>query len=187
MIAQPAQEWPIVAAEPGTTTSILRGYVVPLAIIGPVFSLAGVLIFGHQGILYAIAAAVLEFFLELLALFVVAFIADTLAPSFGGTKDFVSAFKWVAYASTARWVAGIFEIIPVFGSLILLVASLYSLYTLYLGTVPVERIPQEKALGFTIVVIVAYIVAIAIIRFLLGILLGLFFIGAGVATGAATR
>ena len=112
---------------------------------------------------------------------------DDLLGGEGGQAGFGEGLEDEVVAQTARWVAGIFEIIPVFGSLILLVASLYSLYTLYLGTVPVERIPQEKALGFTIVVIVAHIVAIAIITFLLGILLGLFFIGAGVATGAATR
>lgn len=187
MIAQPAQEWPIVAAEPTTTTALLRGYVVPLAIIGPFFGLVGAIIFEHQGILVAIVGAVLEFLLELIAVFVIAFVADALSPAFGGTKDFVQAFKWVGYSSTARWAAGIFEVIPVFGRLIFLVATLYSLYTLYLGTKPAMNIGHDKALGFTLAVIVAYIVVIGIVTWLLVILLALFFAGAAVATGAAIR
>jgi hypothetical protein len=185
MIAQPAREWPSIAAEPGSTTSILRGYAVPLAIIGPMFGLAGVLIFQHQSILYAIVGAVLEFILEIVALFVVAFIADVVSPSFGGSRDPVAAFKWVAYASTARWLCGIFLILPFFGRLIVLVGSLYSLYTLYLGTAPVMRIAADRAAGFTVVVIVAYILVIAVVTIVLGLLLALFFAGTAVATGSA--
>jgi hypothetical protein len=187
IIAQPAQEWNVIAAEPATTTEILRGYVVPLALIGPIFTLAGSLLFAQRGFAYACAAAVLEFILEIVAVFVVAFLADALGPSFGGTKDQVPAFKWIAYASTPRWLAGIFTIIPIFGSLIVLIASLYSLYLLYLGAGPAMRVPQDKTLGFTLVVVIAYIIAIGIVTWLLAILLALFFVGAGVAAGTMVR
>jgi hypothetical protein len=187
MIAQPAQEWPVIAAESGSITDVLRGYVVPLALIGPVLSLAGAVIFSHESVLVAMTAAVLEFILEIVAVFVVAFIAAAVAPSFGGTADRLAAFKWVAYSSTARFVAGIFLVLPVFGRLIVLVASLYSLYTLYLGTVPVMRVATEKAAGFTIVVVLVYIVAIAIVTFLVTALLALFFASAAIATGGLAR
>ena len=122
MIAHPAQEWPAIAAEPSSTGSILQGYVFPLAIIAPVFQVAGALIFEHKPPAYACAEAVVLFLLELASLFVVAFIADAFVNTFGGTKDSAASFKWIAYASTARWVAGIFAVIPFFGWLIVLAA-----------------------------------------------------------------
>jgi hypothetical protein len=187
MIAQPALEWPVVAAEPATTTSLLRGYVVPLAIIGPICQLAGALIFAHRSIVVAMAASVLEFVLEIVAVFVVAFIADALITSFGGTKDSVASFKWVAYSSTARWVAGIFQLLPAFGPLIVLVASLYTLYTLFLGSSPVMRVAPDRAAGFTVVVVVTYIVVMGVFSFVAVALLGILFAGAAVATGALTH
>ena len=38
--------------------------------------------------------------------FLLALIVDVLAPTFGGTKDFVASLKLVAYSYTAAWVAG---------------------------------------------------------------------------------
>jgi Yip1 domain len=187
MISSPAQEWPAVAAEPATIPGILQSYVLPLALIGPVCGLIGNFGFLHRGAVYGAAAAVLGFILEIVGLFVVTFIADATVASFGGVKDSVSSFKWIAYSSTARWVAGVFALIPVIGAFVILVASVYSLYVLFLGTVPVMRVPAERAAGFTIVVIIAYIVVVAIVSVLLGILLTLFFAGALMATGAVTH
>ena len=91
-------------------------------------------------------------------MFVVALIATALAPQFSGIPDRVASLKWIAYSLTPRWIAGIALLIPGFGALISLVGSLYSLYLLYLGAAPVMRVPQERAVGFTIVLIIAVIV-----------------------------
>ena len=37
--------------------------------------------------------------------FIVAFVVDALAPTFGGRKDFISAMKVAAFAPTAAWLA----------------------------------------------------------------------------------
>ena len=47
--------------------------------------------------------------LALVGVYVIALIIDALAPSFGGTKDSLKAFKVAAYSATAAWVAGIFD------------------------------------------------------------------------------
>jgi uncharacterized protein YqgC (DUF456 family) len=75
---------------------------------------------------------VLGYGLSLAMVYVLALIADALAPSFGGQKREMSALKLVAYSSTAAMVGGIFAMIPALGALTLL-AALYSLYLLYLG------------------------------------------------------
>jgi hypothetical protein len=187
MITQPALEWPAVAAEPATTGSILQGYVIPLALIGPVCNLVSTFAFLHRSIVFAVAAAALTFVLEIVGVFAVAFIADALAPSFGGAKDSLASFKWVAYSSTARWVAGVLQLVPIAGPLLILVASIYSLYVLYLGVVPVMKIAPDKAAGFTIVVVVAYIVIIGILTVCVTALLALIFAGALVGAAAITR
>jgi hypothetical protein len=114
---------------------------------------------------------------------VVALIADALAPSFNGVKDQTQALKWVAYAYTPRWIAGIATLIPVLGALIALLGSLYSLYLLYLGAVPVMRVPTEKAAGFTIVMIVASIVLFFVVGIALGLIFTLLAAGAIISTG----
>jgi hypothetical protein len=187
MITQPALEWPAVAAEPATTGSILQGYVIPLALIGPVCSLVSTFAFLHRSIVFAVALAALTFVLEIVGVFAVAFIADALAPSFGATKDSLASFKWIAYSSTARWVAGVLQLVPIAGSFLIIVASFYSLYVLYLGAVPVMKIAPDKAAGFTIVVIVAYIVVIGILSVCVGALIALLFAGAIVGASAITR
>ena len=100
-----------------------------------------------------------------------------LAPTFGGDKNFVQSFKLVAYASTASWIAGIFRLLPYLGGLIALLAVIYALYTFYLGAPVLKKCTQEKAVGFTIVVIVCGIVLGALI----GIVLMPMFVVGGMA------
>jgi hypothetical protein len=83
-------------------------------------------------------------------------IVDALAPTFGGQKNTIQALKVCAYASTAGWLAGVFGLIPMLGILGLL--GLYSLYLIYLGLPVLMKVPQDKALGYTIAVIVCAIV-----------------------------
>ena len=104
---------------------------------------------------------------SLVSLFVVAWIVDMLAPTFGGEKNFVQSFKLVAYASTASWIAGIFRLLPYLGGIVALLALIYTLYTFYLGAPVLKKCTQEKAVGFTIVVIVCGIVLGALIGFVL--------------------
>jgi len=89
---------------------------------------------------------------------VVSLIVDALAPTFGGQKKPLNAFKVIAYGSTAAMVAGIFHLIPG-GSILVLLGSLYSIYLIYLGLPLLMKCPQEKAVAYTAVVIVCAIVA----------------------------
>ena len=94
--------------------------------------------------------------------YVLALIADALAPTFGGQKDLMSALKLVAYGSTAGMVGGIFSIIPGL-SVLGLLALLYSIYLLFLGIPVMMKSPQEKALPYTAVLLVCGLVAGAIL------------------------
>ena len=84
-----------------------------------------------------------------------------LAPTFDGKRSLIQGLKVAAYSSTAAWVAAIFALIPALS--ILSIAGLYSLYLLYLGLPVLMKAPKEKAVGYTVVVILAAIVIFVVI------------------------
>jgi hypothetical protein len=191
ILLTPKTEWGVIDAEPATIGGIYTSYVVILAAIGPIAMLIGQQVVGisilgvtyKPSIAYSVGSAVLTYLLTLVAVYVSALIIDALAPTFGGTKDKVKAFKVAAYASTASWVAGIFNIIPLLGWLAL-IGGLYGLYLLYLGLPRLMRVAEDKAVGYTVVVIVVQIVLYFVVAMILATLVASFF-GLGAFTGAA--
>ncbi len=174
MIVSPAREWPVVAMEPTPIGTLFTSYIIPLAAIPAICGLVGGVVlsalFLHNGLIGAIVGAIIQFVFAILGVAIIGLVAEALAPSFDGTKDRAQAFKWIGYAYTAAWVAGIALLVPVLGSILALVGGLYSLYVLYLGAQPMMNIPQPKALGFTVVVI---IVAVVINFIAVGVTLGI--------------
>jgi hypothetical protein len=165
IVMQPKAEWPKIAGETTEPMKVLTGYVVPLALIGPIAALIGTQIFGinafvmtiKPSLTFSITTAITTFVLSLVGVFVLAFVANFLSPKFGGKDDFPAAFRWVAYAMTASWIGGIFGLVPAL-SLIGLLFSLYSLYVLYLGASPIMAVPEDKTVGYTVVTVLAAIV-----------------------------
>ena len=152
--------------------------------IGPIALIIGQQAFGIYGykppMEYTIAWAVITYALALVSVYVNALIIDALAPSFGGTKNSVKAFKVAAYSATAAWVAGIFQIIPMLGILVL-IAALYGLYLLYLGLPLLMKVSQDKAVGYVVVVIIVQIVLYFVVSMVVGALV-LSFLGPVVPT-----
>lgn len=146
ILFDPRNEWPKIAAEPATTQSIYTGWVMIFAAIGPLALLIGA---GGPGVKFAVGTYVMT----LIITFILALVIDALAPSFGGTKNFVSSLKLAAYSYTASWIAGVFNLLGLFGSLLALLAAIYSWYTFYLGAPVLDKASPQKAVQFTIVVV----------------------------------
>ena len=72
-----------------------------------------------------------------------------------------ASLKVSVYSYTAVWIAGIFGIIPILG--ILGILGLYSLYLMYLGLKIVKDTPQDKLIGYLIVVIIVAIIVYFVI------------------------
>jgi hypothetical protein len=165
ILLKPKETWPVIAAEPATTQSIYVPYVVVLAAIGPLAAFVGGQLFGFSflGVTYrpplvsSLVSAVVSYGLSLASVFLLALVIDALAPNFGGQKNPVQALKVAAYMGTASWVGGICGLIPAL-SMIGLLFALYGLYLLYLGLPVLMKAPEDKALGYTVVVILAVIV-----------------------------
>ena len=174
IILKPAEEWPKIQAENKSIGEILKAYALPLIAIGPVAGFIGGQVFGYgafgftyrPGFMGGLSTAVIGFVMGVISLFVVAFIANFLAPKFGGEANQANAFRLVAYSMTAAWIAGIFGLIPALG--FLAIAGLYSIYLFYTGAGPMMKVPQEKAGGYVAVTILAAIV----ISFLASMIVG---------------
>jgi Yip1 domain len=163
ILLQPKVEWPKIAAEAATPQALYLGYIAILAAIGPLVML----------IRMHIVAAVVQYVLALVVTFLLAGIMDLLATAFGGEKNFVQSLKLVAYSYTAPWLAGIFLIFPVLGSIIALLAAIYAWYTFYLGVPVLKKCPQDKAVGYTIVVIICGILlGVVLAGFLVSMVVG---------------
>ena len=178
----PKTEWPVIAGETTSTGSLMSGYVAPLAIIGPVAGFIGGSLIGHTlpfigtyrtPIIAGVGLAVFTFVMAFVGVFILSLIINALAPSFGGEKNSQQALKVAVYAYTPAWLAGILSIIPFLGLLAIL-AALYSLYLLYLGLPKLMKCPEDKSIGYTVVVVICAIVLSVIIG-----LIGTMFAGAG--------
>lgn len=171
ILLQPTAEWNKIDGEPASVKGLITGYAAILAAITPIATLIGSQLFPinvlgivvRQPIVGAVVGAVVSYVMALVSVFILGLVIEALATQFGGVKDRVQAMKVAVYSSTASWVAGILAIFPALGILGALLGGLYSLFLLYKGLPIVMKAPQDKALGYTaVVVIVAIVVAIVI-------------------------
>ena len=174
ILLSPRTEWPTIAGETATVQSLYVGYILVLAAIAPL-----ALLIRTGGV--AIAAAIAHYAIALVITYLMALIVDTLAPTFNGTKDFTQSLKLVAYSYTAPWVAGIFLLLGgTIGGLIGLLAAIYAWYTFYLGVPVLKKCPPEKAVAYTIVVVLCGIVLAIVLG---GVLMSAMFGGAMAGAG----
>ena len=165
ILVTPKTEWEVIKNEQTTTAELFTKYAMILAIIPVIASFIGQSLIGislgpfgsykvpvSSGLIYA----VVYYILSLAGVYLIAFIIDALAPSFGSTKNMDGSLKVAVYSYTAAWLAGIFGVIPILG--ILGIVGLYSLYLMYLGLKIVKDTPQDKLVGYMVVVIIIAIV-----------------------------
>jgi hypothetical protein len=161
ILLQPKSEWGKIDSEPGDAGYLISNYVAILAAIAPICAFIGLSIIGFGGYRLGIGAglaqAVFIYVLTLIGFFVMGYIIDFLAGTFGARKDLQSAMKVSAYAPTAVWLAGVFYILPIL-SLLAKICALYSLYLLYTGISALMKPASNNALIYTIAVIVCWII-----------------------------
>jgi hypothetical protein len=188
----PAAEWPVIAEERTSTSDLITGYVAPLAAIGAVAGFIGGSIIGQSvpfvgyfrvPITTGLGAAIFSFVMAIVGMFVIAFVIDALAPTFGGQKNSAQALKVAAYSYTPAWIAGALRILPFLGLLGVLL-GLYGLYLLYLGLPRLMRCPEDKAAGYTVVVVICAIVLFMIVGSISAAVLGAGMVGSRFGSGA---
>jgi hypothetical protein len=182
MLLTPKTEWPVVATEPTTLADLYKGYIIPLAAIPAIFGFLKMSIIGTSvmfagtfrvGVGAGLTTMILGYVLSLVSVYVTALIVNALAPTFGGQKDSLQALKTMAFASTASWIAGAGQIVPGLGWLIMIAGGIYSIYLLYLGLPHTMKCPQDKAGGYTAVVVIVAIVLYFVIAMIIGSIAGI--------------
>jgi Yip1-like protein len=174
ILLSPQSEWEVIDGETTTPRALYTGYILPLAAIGPIATVIGFAVFGLSvplgGTVYrvpigsAITSAIVTYVLTLVGVYVLSLIIDALAPTFGGTKSPIQALKVATYSSTAAWVAGIFAIMP--GLRMLGILGLYSVYLLYLGLPVLMKVAKDRAVAYTVLVVVVEFVLMLMIGLL---------------------
>lgn len=170
IILSPSDTWAEVKAEQATIGELYRSYAVILAAIPAIAQFIGSSMVGYSfmgthfrmGIGSALASAIVSYVMSLVGIYIIALIADALAPNFGSQKNITNAFKAVVFSMTPSWVAGILYIFPPLSTLVI-IAGIYGIYLFYLGLPLLMETPKEKALGYVIVVIVVTIIVFVII------------------------
>lgn len=171
ILLKPKETWPVIDTEAATPSSLYTEYLLILAAIPAIAGFIGLSIVGVGGFgvhvrmpfVSGLVNMVVGYVLSLVAVYALSLIVNALAPTFKGQKNPISALKLVVYGSTAGMLGGIFNLLPALGVLGI-VAALYSVYLVYLGLPVLMKCPQDKAVGYTAVVIVCGV--------LMGIVLG---------------
>ena len=180
---RPKDEWPKIAQESTSVAALMMGLVVPLTAIGPICDFLNAMFFHTRWVIvppmtWLLAGHIVGYVLTLVGVLVAAFVVEKLAPSFQSSGDMTQALKLVAYAQAPFWAARVLGVLPFLGVLAFFV-GLYGLYLAYVGLPFVMKTPQDKALGYLIVVIVVLIVIWAVIAVISSAIIGFGMVAAG--------
>ncbi len=194
ILLTPSAEWPVIDQESHTVKGLYLSYLLPLAGIAALATLVGMQLFGvgvgpvtvRYGFGEALAVALLGLLMPLVMVYLLAWIINALAPTFKGEKNFLKAFSVAAFSVTAALVGGFAAVLPALSWLLGLIGGLYSLYLLYKGLPILMRAPPEKALGYTVVVVIAAIVCNVILTALAASVLPNPWSSGGAAMGAGS-
>ncbi|MFA4934575.1 MAG: Yip1 family protein [Candidatus Methanoperedens sp.] len=171
ILKSPLTELNKVKSEGISKNDIIKQYIAILALIPAIAYIIGMGVVGAGMGMFgsfkipigtAVVGGILMYILSIVNVYVIGIVINALAPSFASKQNENQAMKLAAYSATAGLVGGIFTIIPALG-VIGLLFSLYGLYILYLGIPVLMETPNDKALGYTIVIIVVALVVYFII------------------------
>jgi len=180
ILMTPKTEWPVIAAEPETTSGLYTKYILIVSAVAAIAMFVKASLIGTSTFIgtyrmdvgAGIGYAVTLYVAGLVGIYLWSLIINVLAPTFGGQKDSVQALKTAAYAATAAWVGSIGQLVPWLGWLIGIAAAIYSIYLLYLGLPHTMKAPADRAAGYTAVAIIVAIVLSWILWAIIGSVLG---------------
>ena len=189
----PNTEWQVIAAEDTSPGTLVTSYVVPLAAVASVAGFIGGSIVGQSlgflgtyrvPLVTGLVMHLFTFCMAIVGVFILSLIINALAPTFGGEQNSIQAMKVAVYSYTPAWIAGVLQVLPVLGVFVIL-AGLYGLYLLYLGLPRLMKCPPDKAVGYTVVVVVCAIVLSVVVGALGATIAGAGVVGSGMLGGGA--
>jgi hypothetical protein len=165
ILLSPITEWEIIKKEDHMISDLFTQYALKLAAIPAISGFIGFTLFGYS---YGFGSyrppfganfkwAISMYVMSIVGVYILGYIIDVLAPTFGSKKHLPTSMKVVVFAYTAAWVGGVFSLIPAL-SILGAIASIYSLVLLYKGLQIVKDVPQNKMIGYFVAVIIASLI-----------------------------
>ena len=174
---KPKEEWAKIKTETTTVQELFTSCAMILAAIPAVAQFIGFGLIGRRypfvgmvrmGLGTSLVRAIFSYVFSLVTVYVFALIIKALAPTFSSAPNQLNAMKLAVYSMIPAWVAGVLYIVPFLEWLVIL-ASLYGLYVLYLGfAAPMMDTPKEKVMGYLVVSILVVIVLSVVVALILG-------------------
>ncbi len=153
-----------------SVNSLMINYVAILALVPLVGRLIGDLLYYDKAvdnIGYAVAGSIVSYFLDIISVLIVGYVIWWLAPRFMSTKDRPKATMLSAFIFTPIFLIGILSIVPVLGLLSIL-GLLYGIYILYKGLPIILNTPADKAVMYTVYVLVITFIIDIVIALIIG-------------------
>lgn len=150
ILMTPNTEWPVIAGETATLSSLLTTYVLPLAAIPAIATFLS----SMSSMGYGIKSALITYISGILGFVITTYVVDFLAGNFKSEKDINKSAQLVAYSMTASWVAGILAIIPVIGWLASIAGAIYAIYLMWLGVGPMKKTPDDQKMIYMVITFV---------------------------------
>lgn len=175
ILLSPSTEWPVIEQESHTVKDLYLSYLLPLAGIAALATLLGIVLFGYRmgpvavsyGFGQALGLALMGLVVSMVSVYILGWIITALAPTFHGEKNFVRGFTVAAFSMTGALVGSFSNILPALSWLLGLLGALYSLYLLYKGLPILMKSPPDKAMGYTVVVVIAALITNVVLTALL--------------------
>ena len=173
LLFYPAKTWDKIKAETDNRSLII--YPLALALVQPAaiivgYGLVGDWVYsGHyfrMSLIDAFYSALVAFFLSILGIAVMGFLAMVIANYFQVESDMKSAAKLIIYSATAPLLAGVFLVIP--GIRVLMILGLYGSFLLYIGAPKMMKTTHDKESPFIFSMIIVSIIIMILINNLIG-------------------
>ena len=166
MMLQPEAEWDAVAREMPGAVVLLRSFLLPLALLAPLATIIGMLIFdtgwnpeyGYSMLRdRAPMIALGTYVFEIASVYLLAVIFYLLARTEGRSPSFLVAFRLAVFGSIPLLLSGATLVIP-FNVIFTMVAMLYSFYLYFLGAARLIGIRPSDASMFVGVAMICMMV-----------------------------
>jgi hypothetical protein len=162
LIVRPRAEWDRIAQETTSIDALLRGYVLPLALLPPIATIIGMSTFDRSwdplhG--YSVpseeifAAGAATYFAIVGSIFALAAIFVLIAPMFRVARDFRAALKVATYGAIPVLLAGATLVLPAM-AVVGLAGSCHTCYLYWLGVRQVLHVPAGSGAEFVGIAIV---------------------------------
>jgi ABC-type multidrug transport system permease subunit len=156
LLITPKVEWLVIKSENASVQKMLTTYVIPLSLIPAVSALLSGLIWHSIGL--GLANALAAIVMAIIGFYAGTYIADALAPSFSSEKDLDRSAQLVGYSYTPNAIASILGIIPILNFLAVIAGFGYMIYLMYLGVAPLKNTPDEKRVGYVVVILLVQLI-----------------------------